>query len=164
VDDDQAARLFDLADSILAVSRLLYAPKAHAAGTWTPLESAVMRVIDRNPGTTARAAADATRLISSNFSRALRSLEDKGLVHRVPDEHDARRVRLYTTDAAHENLRRLQDLWSHLLDGIVDDSEADAIIATLRRLETALGARSRDESTAPGGPAGSRRRTVDKGR
>ena len=41
-----------------------------------------MRFIDRNPGTSASAAAEATQLISSNFSRALRSLEKKDLVRR----------------------------------------------------------------------------------
>jgi DNA-binding MarR family transcriptional regulator len=38
------------------------------------------------------------------------------------DEHDARRVRLYPTDKARENLRRLRDAWSRLLDGTVTDT------------------------------------------
>lgn len=51
-----------------------------------------MRYVDRNPGTPARAAA-ATQQISSDFSRAVRALERKGLVHREADWEDARRVR-----------------------------------------------------------------------
>ena len=80
MDDEQASRLFELADLILAVGRQIYASKDIPAEPWTPLEIAVMRLIDRNPGTSASAAGEATQLISSNFSRALRGLETKGLV------------------------------------------------------------------------------------
>lgn len=104
-----------------------------------------MRYIDRNPGTTASAAAEATQLISSNFSRAVRGLEAAGLVRRDVDRHDARRVRLYPTEKAGENLRRLRAAWSQLLEGTVaDDGEVDAAIATLRKIETGLVARIHD--------------------
>ncbi len=149
MDDEQASRLFELADLILAVGRQIYASKEYPGETWTPLESAVMRFIDRNPGTTAGAAAEATQLISSNFSRALRSLEKKGFVRRKLDEHDSRRVHLFPTDRAHENLRYLRDLWSRLLDGTVDDPEAiDTVIATLRRIESELATRARGGNSA----------------
>ena len=82
MNEEQASRLFELADLILAVGRQIHAAKEFGAESWTPLESAVMRFIDRNPGTSASAAAEATQLISSNFSRALRGLERKGLVRR----------------------------------------------------------------------------------
>ena len=104
MDEEQTSRLFELADLILAVGRQIYASKefsAEFAGqSWTPLESAVMRFIDRNPGASASAAAEATQMISSNFSRALRSLEKKGLVRREADQDDTRRVRLYPTELA----------------------------------------------------------------
>jgi DNA-binding MarR family transcriptional regulator len=149
VDDEQASRLFELADLILAVGRQIYASKEYAAETWTPLESAVMRFIDRNPGTSAKAAAEATQLISSNFSRALRGLENKGLVRREFDEDDGRRVHLFPTDRAHENLQRLRDVWSRLLEGIVDDdTSVELLISSLRRIETELGARARNGITA----------------
>src|SRR4051794_9240647 len=129
---------------ILAVSRHIHASKNTGAESWTPLESSVMRFIDRNPGTSPREAAEATQLISSNFSRALRALENKGLVRRDVDEHDARRARLYPTRKAQENLRHLRDVWSRLLDGILDDpAEIDATTATLQRIETHLVSRSR---------------------
>lgn len=139
VDEEHEARLFELADLILAISRHLHAAKADAAESWTPLEAAVMRFIDHHPGATPTQAAEATRLISSNFSRALRKLEQKGLVRREADPGDARRVRLHPTQEARENLRRLQAVWSHLLDQAVPDAaEADAVIATLRRIESRL--------------------------
>ena len=149
MDDAQQADLFELADLILAVGRLIHASKQDASGpfageSWTPLESAVMRVIDRNPGTSASAAAESTRLISSNFSRAVRGLEQKGLVRREVDEHDARRVRLYPTERAQDNLRRLKDVWSRLLDGIVPDPDLiHTMNSTLRGIETELVARAR---------------------
>jgi MarR family transcriptional regulator, temperature-dependent positive regulator of motility len=144
VDEERASRLFELADLILAVGRQIHAAKEFGAESWTPLESAVMRFIDRNPGTSASAAAEATQLISSNFSRALRGLERKGLVRRDIDQHDGRRVRLYPTDRAQDNLRQLREVWSRLLVGIVPDTdEVEAVSSTLRRIEAELVARAR---------------------
>ena len=144
MDDGREARLLELADLILAISRHINAAKEAAADPGTPLEGAVMRFIDRHPGTTASAAAAATHLISSNFSRAVRGLERKGLVRRDADEDDARRVRLYPTDRAQDNLRQLREVWSRLLDETVDDLDhIDAVIATLRDIETRLIARRR---------------------
>jgi MarR family transcriptional regulator, temperature-dependent positive regulator of motility len=138
-DEVQKPGLFELADSILAISRYIHASKSFASHGWTPIESAVMRFVDRNPGTTASAAAEATQLISSNFSRALRALEKKGLVRRDADQEDARRVRLYPTDLAQENLRHLHELWTRLLDGIIDDpSDINRVNAVLRRIEAGL--------------------------
>jgi DNA-binding MarR family transcriptional regulator len=140
VDEDEKACLFELADLIAAVGRQIHASKeALNEESWSAGDIAVMRYIDRNPGTSARAAAEATQQISSNFSRALRGLENKGLVHREPDPQDARRVRLYPTDRAQENLRRLRDLWSDLLaDVVTDPGEVEATITTLRHIETKL--------------------------
>jgi MarR family transcriptional regulator, temperature-dependent positive regulator of motility len=147
VDEEQTSRLFELADLILAVGRQIHASKEFAAGSWTPLESAVMRFIDRNPGTSANAAAEATQLISSNFSRAVRGLEKKGLVRRDVDQHDARRIRLYPTARADDHLQQLRDVWSRLLDGIVSDpEEIEAVSSTLRRIETQLAARARRDA------------------
>ncbi|WP_436532044.1 MarR family winged helix-turn-helix transcriptional regulator [Actinoplanes sp. HUAS TT8] len=144
MDDAQTERLFELADLILAVSRHIHASKDTGGETWTPLESSVMRFIDRNPGTSPREAAEATQLISSNFSRAVRALEKKGLVRREVDEQDARRARLYPTRKAQENLRQLREVWSRLLDGVLDDpAEIAATTATLQRIETRLVSRPR---------------------
>ncbi|WP_030674181.1 MarR family winged helix-turn-helix transcriptional regulator [Streptomyces rimosus] len=139
MDEKQTSQLFELADLILAVGRHIQASKEAAAESWTPLEGAVMRFIDRHPGTTPGAAAEATQLISSNFSRALRGLEKRGLVRRDVDEHDARRVRLYPTDAAQENLSRLREAWSRLLDGTITDThEIATVTSALQRIEAQL--------------------------
>ena len=147
MDDEQASRLFELADRILAVGRHIGASKEGEVESGTPLQGAVMRYIDRHPGTTAREAAEATQMISSNFSRAVRGLEQAGLVRRDADEHDARRVRLYPTEKAQENLQRLREVWSGLLEEAVTDADdIDAVISTLRTIEARLVARTR-----PGG-------------
>ena len=146
MDEEQASRLFELADLILAISRQIHASKQFAfpSEAWTPLESAVMRFIDRNPGTSPSAAAHATRLISSNVSRAVRSLENKGLVRREVDQQDARRARLYPTEQARANLQELRDIWSRLLDGVIPDpDQVDTLNTALRHIETQLVERSR---------------------
>jgi MarR family transcriptional regulator, temperature-dependent positive regulator of motility len=153
VESKQNPRLFELADLILAVGRHINAAKEADAESGTPLEGAVMRYIDRNPGATVSAAAEATQMISSNVSRAVRGLEEKGLVRRDADQHDARRVRLYPTRKAAENLQRLRDIWTRLLDGTVTDAdEIDTLIAALQTIETRLVARSRGATRLPGQP------------
>ena len=83
-------------------------------------------------------------MISSNFSRAGRGLEQAGPVRRDNDQRDARRVRLYPTEKAQENLQRLREVWSRLLEEAVTDSDdIDAVISTLRTIETRLVARTR---------------------
>jgi len=144
--NDDTAGLSDLAELILAVGRLIQ-PGDQAIGTCTPIESSVMRFISRNPGTSARAASEATLLTSSNFSRVLRGLEEKGLVSREPDASDARRVSLYPTALARESRRRLGEEWHRLLRGIEDDrGKIDEFTATLRRIESELVLRRRRES------------------
>jgi DNA-binding MarR family transcriptional regulator len=143
--EERTSRLFELADLILAVGRHIEASKDAGAGSGTPLQGAVMRYIDRHPGTTAGAAAEATQLISSNFSRAVAGLEAAGLVRREVDRHDARRVRLHPTEKAQENLQRLRETWSRLLeDTVTGPDEIDAAISTLRHIETQLIARTRN--------------------
>jgi DNA-binding MarR family transcriptional regulator len=90
-------------------------------------------------------AAEATLLPSSNFSRVLRGLENKGLVRRDIDPDDSRCVRLHPTARAQENLQHLRASWTQMLTGIVDDPDTiDLVNTTLRRIETELAARRRD--------------------
>ena len=140
--DDEVSRLFDLADLIFAIGRQIRPSHDLSTEMCTPVESIVMRFIDRNPGTSARVAAEATLLPSSNFSRVLRGLERKGLVRRDIDAHDSRSVHLYPTARARENLQHLREAWSRTLEGIVDDPQTiDLVNTTLRRIERELAAR-----------------------
>lgn len=142
--DDDVARLFDLADLILAVGRLIRPSGDRTTEACSPVESSVMRFISRNPGASARAASEATLLTSSNFSRVLRGLEKKGLVRREADVSDARRLHLYPTVRAREDLQKLRDTWTGTLEEILDDPETvDFINGKLRHIENELIARHR---------------------
>ncbi|MFJ2817143.1 MarR family winged helix-turn-helix transcriptional regulator [Streptomyces sp. NPDC087294] len=145
--DAEAASLHELADLIVAVGRQLRPPSDPAFEPCTPIEISVMRFIHRNPGTSAREAATATLLPTSNFSRVLRGLEKRDLVDRVVDERSARSVRLYPTDKARQNLQYLRDNWDRTLRGIIDDpATIDIVNTTLRRIEKELVARRRGEA------------------
>ncbi|MEU1784788.1 MarR family winged helix-turn-helix transcriptional regulator [Streptomyces sparsogenes] len=142
--DVEAAGLHELADLIFAVGRQLRPPTDPSFEPCTPIEISVMRYIHHHPGTSARAAAEAALLPSSNFSRVLRGLEKRGLVDRVVDSSNARGVCLYPTEKAHQNLQYLRDNWAQTLRGIVDDpATIETVNATLRRIEHELIARRR---------------------
>lgn len=129
----------EMAELILAISRYLQPGNDADFDMCTPVESVVMRFVDRNPGCTARQAADATRLPASNCSRILKALEAKGLIDRQADAADARRVRLYRTEKAKKNFQHLQDKWTALLDGIIDDPDAiDGMNKALQEIEERL--------------------------
>jgi DNA-binding MarR family transcriptional regulator len=140
--DAEAAGLHELADLIAAVGRHLRPPNGPSFERCTPIEISVMRFIHRNPGTGARAAAEATLLPTSNFSRVLRGLEKRGLVDRVVDDRNARSVCLYPTEKARQSLQYLRDHWDKTLRGIVDDpATIEVVNAALRRIEEELVAR-----------------------
>lgn len=138
------ARLADLADVLLSVARSIHAPLVGDIVPLTATETTVMRYIDRNPGTTASAAAAATRLQRSNLSTAVRGLEQKGLVERSHDERDARSVHLHPTALAAANLRRLRAAWAGIIGGALGEgADVEAAIAVLERLESGLGPTAR---------------------
>ena len=150
---DNDSRLADLADAVVGVLRQLRLPTDPAFVDCTPVEISVMRVINRNPGASAREVSEATLLPSSNFSRVLRALESKGLVSRDVDERDARVVRLSPTERAQESTEALRETWSDTLSGIVQDpAELDLVVKTLRHIENVLISRrqtARDRSGRP---------------
>ena len=142
--DDQRSGLSELADLILAVGRLIRPPAELMPPMCTPVESSIMRFIDRHPGSSAREAAEATLLPSSNFTRVLRNLEEKGLVRREADARDKRGIRLYPTPLSQKNRRQLEDAWEQALAGAVKDpATLNTINTALRRVEEHLAARAR---------------------
>ncbi len=137
--DEAAFKLYELADRILAIGRHFRPPADLQPGPCSLVEITVMRYINHNPGTTPRAAAEATLLPSSNLSRTLRTLEEKGLVRREADDRDTRGVRLYPTPMAAENVVRLKSAWSQALAGALPDERIiDIVNAALRRVEEEL--------------------------
>lgn len=134
------ARLADLADAVLNVSREIRARGDGDAVALTITEGNVMRFVDRHPGATPGELAEGTGLQRSNLSTTLRALEEKGLVERQHDSSDGRTIRVTPTDRAAENLRALRDNWTALLGEALDGRSAgvDDALALLIRLEEGL--------------------------
>nr|WP_248308289.1 MarR family winged helix-turn-helix transcriptional regulator [Devosia sp. 919] len=142
-----------MADLVHAVARQLVVPADLRPGPCTPVEISVVRFICRNPGTSARTAAAATMLPSSNFSRVIKGLIAKGLLVRQADDQDARVVRLYPTALAETNMLRMRQLWSQsLVDASLTPETIAVVNAALRRIEFGLVAQSQGPA-ARGGSA-----------
>lgn len=164
----RSEQLYELADLVHAVARRLPAPSNLEPGPCTPIEISVMRHVGRNPGVSARAAANACGLPSSNFARVLKGLVAKGLLERRTDPQDARKVHLHSTDLAMKNCVRMRDAWSSALNGVGLDGEAIAtVVNALHCIETHLsGAATADDvvtTERPLQPNQPKRRPTDGG-
>jgi DNA-binding MarR family transcriptional regulator len=115
--EGDASLLFDLADAIVGMARLLQVSDVEAAGVpaLTGTEVIVLRWVHRHPGTTSGETARATGLHRSNMSAALRGLAAKGMVQRDSDPEDSRRVHLHLTEAAEEHGRAIRQRWAQVL-------------------------------------------------
>ncbi len=136
-----ARQLADLADLILNAAHEIRSRDLTAGVVdLTATESTVMRVIDRNPGATPSSLAHATGLQRSNLSTALRCLEDKGFIERVPDGTDARTTRVLATALAKDNIQRLWASWAARLSEALGGQAPglDDSIALLQRLSDGL--------------------------
>lgn len=140
--------LVEVADVVAAVGRRLQM-SVHDMEGLVPLtgtEISVVRWVDRHPGVTPSAAAEATGLRRPNLSAALRGLGEKGLITRTPDRHDSRIVHLHATDLARDSGRRVREAMSTELSRCfpaLDDEDREALRRTMRIL-----------ASADGGPAG----------
>jgi DNA-binding MarR family transcriptional regulator len=136
-------RMADLADLILALARTITTESLldEQVVELTATEINVMRFVDRHPGTSPTEVAAATGLQRSNLSRALRTLEAKGLVKRSTGRGDARQAQLNPTRRAEANLRRLRANWSRLLGNAgADPRNLDSTLRMLAELEAGLAA------------------------
>lgn len=145
--------LADLADLILQVARRIQTLEVGDTGgvALTHLEAMVMSRIDDDPGTTPKALGAALGLRSSNTSAALRSLEEKKLISRIPDAADGRVTRLHPTPLAAANLAQVRETWRRALapalgggegggdDGTVAPGDVATTLEVLRHLSEELG-------------------------
>ncbi|MFJ3383188.1 MULTISPECIES: MarR family winged helix-turn-helix transcriptional regulator [unclassified Curtobacterium] len=111
-DDDRIYA--DLAESVLTLAREIRLREAELEDTisLTPSYAQVMRYVSTHPGATPSETADATGLLRSNLSTALRELEKIGFVEKRQSAEDGRGVRLYPTDTALGNLGRVREQWA----------------------------------------------------
>lgn len=114
-DDDAGAAYADLAQIVLTVAREIRLRETDIGDdtiSLTPSNTQVMRYIDAHPGATPSETAEATGLLRSNLSTAIRELEQIGFIEKRRDEHDGRGVRLFSTAIAAANLTRVRDQWA----------------------------------------------------
>lgn len=98
------------------------------------IEAMMLRHVYRSPGITPSQLAEDIRLRPSNASVALRNLENKGMILRVPDEEDRRSTRLQVTEEAKRHMGLVHQEWSEILDfaGVSDDEYRQALDVMLR--------------------------------
>ncbi|MEI4474042.1 MarR family winged helix-turn-helix transcriptional regulator [Frigidibacter sp. MR17.24] len=147
--EDDTDKRYELADLVHAIARHLPAPTNLEPGPCTPVEISVMRFVGRNPGTSAREAANACRLPSSNFSRVLGGLVQKGLLERRPAKEDRRVVQLHPTALSRENAQRMRQAWSEALCGVaLEQPTVKEVVEALGRIEAHLASKPATAETA----------------
>jgi DNA-binding MarR family transcriptional regulator len=114
----------DFAEFILRASRELRLQQSHTvnAVALTPSNSQVMRFIDTHPDTTPSEVAEATGLLRTNLSTALRELERIGFIERRSDPADGRGIRIRSTTLAASNLAVLRANWAEAVARIVGEA------------------------------------------
>lgn len=85
-----------------------------------PTEFEVMRYVDRHPGASVGAVAQALALRQSNVSAAVRGLVERGLVGREVDPQDRRITRLVATAHAARRREPVEQGWSRSLADALD--------------------------------------------
>ena len=116
-DAGRRGQLADLAHLVMSVSRDIrgFGHSDPDIIEVTHLESLVMGYLQRHPGAGPSRISAQVGLRSSNASAVLRSLEEKGMVRRVPDPTDRRSVSVHPTPLAASNLERVRAQWAHVL-------------------------------------------------
>jgi DNA-binding MarR family transcriptional regulator len=131
----------DVADHILEIAREIqfrgYA--SPEAVSLTPSEGTVMRYLFPHPGALPSQVASATGLQRSNLSAVLHGLEEKGLIERIADPEDARRVRVHPTPRAISNYELVRREWgAALAEAAEGDPPLDALLPLLATVRAGL--------------------------
>ncbi len=92
----------------MAITRMARRLRQAAAGALTPTAAAALATVERRGPLTPSELAEVERVKRPTATRALRFLEDAGLVSRAPDPADGRSALLAVTPAGRERLRRLR--------------------------------------------------------
>ena len=96
--------------------------------------------------------ADLIDLGKSNVAQQIRSLEEKGWIHRGPHERDGRSFRVYMTDGMKPIVRKLNDLANQVLKetvGKLGEKELKQLIITLKGIDLNLEKELNQEGTTP---------------
>lgn len=144
IGEDIDPSLIALIDAVILAGRRLatYEFDTPEVTPIAPQEQMVLRHVHRHPGATPSQLAHHLVLRSSNTSTAIRGLEQKGLLTRIPDDADRRTVRLHVTDHARRGISRVHREWHAVLTeaGLGQEdlgSAAHAVDRLARALEQA---------------------------
>lgn len=138
---ERGDRLADLVQFVQTITRQVHAAPIDdpQAVQLTQLEGLTMQYIDRHPGVRTTELAADLGLRHSNASAALRELEHKGMIRRVPDPGDRRAAGIWPTAVAERNLVRMRAHWTRLLSSAdVGDDALQTAVAVLQTIESAL--------------------------
>lgn len=75
-------------------------------------EFELIRTVGDHPGISVSEAAQVLALQPSNVSTAVRKLVERGLIDRIPDEHDRRCIRLRLTPRAADHKKLIDAAWT----------------------------------------------------
>lgn len=143
--ENAASDWAELADIIVGISQELLRSGHAIPGVvpLTALESRVLRFVDRNPGRPSSEVAIAAGVSRSNLSDAIRGLAEKGLIERIGDPDDRRRVLLSVTTRASASIAALRAHWAGQLTDLpsVEQAPPTEVAAFLSSLEHELSAR-----------------------
>jgi DNA-binding MarR family transcriptional regulator len=128
-----------LADQLPRFMRVMHGLKSqHAAEGGRDRAALVLLFpLDRLGALRQSELAEAVHADPSTVSRHVALLVERGLVRRVPDEHDGRASRLVLTDGGHAELAHLRTEREAYLQQVVDawtDAELDTFTALFQRL------------------------------
>lgn len=122
---------------MLAAQRRLRGREAQRQGTLSFSQHAVLRVLADGDEHSAGELATAADLTPASITKMLDGLSRAGLLERVRDESDRRRVGVRITDAGRRDFAEKEQLiraaWEAELDGAPDE-ELDAMLVALRRV------------------------------
>jgi MarR family transcriptional regulator, organic hydroperoxide resistance regulator len=122
---------------LLAAQRRLRGREAQRQGSLSFSQHAVLRVLADGDEHSAGELAAAADLTPASITKMLDGLSRTGLLERVRDESDRRRVGVRITDAGRrdfaEKEERIRAAWEAELDG-AGDEEMEAMLSALRRM------------------------------
>lgn len=94
--------------------------------------------LDRDGPLTASALAEAERIQPQSVSRVIADLERQGLVERLPDDTDRRRVLVRATDSGRSLMaddRRTRDEWLGVAMSSLTQAERDILVVAARLID-----------------------------
>jgi DNA-binding MarR family transcriptional regulator len=125
-------------------------------GLYPGQELLLMQLLERDGQTQSELLA-AVGLDHSTVSKALKRMQEAGLVHREPDENDRRATRVRLTDRGRAMREPIEAMWSELervSAHALDERDIDAFVTAARAIRRAIVDRHASDGGDGPSPAG----------